>query len=64
VNKDSIKDEKGKVIGYRIAEKDGNATYLTPGGKVVARVRNETTLGQGSSVKGRGDQGLRFFPKT
>lgn len=58
--KESIKNEKGQVIGYKLNEVSGS-TYLRPDGTVVARVRNETTLDQRGSVKGKGDQGLRLF---
>lgn len=52
-----IKDQTGKVIGYKTSDN----TYLTPGGAVVARVRNGTTYGSKLEVKGKGDQGLRLF---
>lgn len=52
-----IKDEKGKVIGYR--KPDG--TYIDASGKVVARVRGESTYDARGQVKGKGDQGLRLF---
>ena len=56
----AIKNEKGQVIGYKMEEASGS-TYVRPDGKVVARVRNETTLDKKGSVKGKGDQGLRLF---
>jgi hypothetical protein len=52
-----IKNEKGQVIGYKTADN----TYIRPSGEVVARIRNDTTLGSKNEVKGKGDQGLRLF---
>ena len=52
-----IKDQTGKVIGYKTSDN----TYLTSGGAVVAKVKNGTTYGSKSEVKGKGDQGLRLF---
>lgn len=54
-----FKDQTGKVIGYKTSDN----TYLTPGGAVVAKVRNGTTYGAKSEVRGAGDQGLRLFGK-
>ena len=52
-----IRNEKGSVIGYK--KPDG--TYLSPGGKVIALVKNGTTYNAKGQVKGKGDQGLRLF---
>lgn len=52
-----IKDEKGKVIGYKTSDN----TYLKPSGEVVARIRNETTLDKKGATRGKGDQALKLF---
>ena len=52
-----IRDEKGKVIGY----KNTDGTYVKPTGEVIARVRNGSTYDTKGQVKGKGDQGLRLF---
>lgn len=52
-----IKDERGKVIGYKTSDN----TYIKTTGEVVARVRNESTYDKKGQVKGKGDQGLRGF---
>ena len=58
--KETIRDEHGRVIGYKLIEESG-ATYLNPSGHVISRVRNETTLDSTGAVRGKGDQGLRLY---
>lgn len=58
----SIKDERGRVIGYKTNESNGS-TYYAPGGAVISRVRNGTTYDSKGQNKGAGDQGLRLFGK-
>lgn len=55
-----VKDQTGKVIGYR----SDDGTYYDTGGRVIARVKNESTYdGKSGQVIGKGDQGLRLFGK-
>lgn len=60
--KETITDQRGRVVGYKMSETNGS-TYLTPGGGLVARVRNDVTTDARNMVAGRGDQGLRLFGK-
>ena len=62
--KETIRDQHGKTLGYKVEEtKSGDSTYLDAGGKVIARVRNGTTIGGDNKIAGKGDQGLRLFKK-
>lgn len=64
MNKETIRDQTGKTLGYKVNEtKSGDSTYYSPGGSVIARVRNGTTISGDNKVAGKGDQGLRLFGK-
>jgi hypothetical protein len=60
--KETITDQHGKVVGYKLLETNGS-TYLTAGGGLVARVRNGVTTDAKNLVRGTGDQGMRLFGK-
>jgi hypothetical protein len=62
--KEAIKDQHGKIIGYKMVENgNGNSTYIRMDGSVVGRVRNDTTLDSHAAVRGSRDQVLRLFSK-
>jgi hypothetical protein len=59
MNKEIIRDNHGKTLGYKVNEtKPGDSTYLDAGGNVIARVRNGTTISGDNRIVGRGDLGI------
>jgi len=58
MSKEIIRDQHGKTLGYKVEEtKLGDSTYLDAGGKVIARVRNGTTISGDGRIIGKGDLG-------
>jgi len=57
-----LKDEKGRWVGS-VKTEGGRTTYLSPGGKLVARVHDGKTFDNKGVVRGTGDQGLRLFKR-
>jgi hypothetical protein len=56
---EAIRGKDGRTIGYRNVSSDGrNITYMTAGGKVVARVHDDKTLTSEGKFVGFGDQGV------
>jgi hypothetical protein len=56
----AITDQRGRVIGYRLGDKN-RTTYLSPKGQVVAREVSDQTYDARGKMVGRGLQGLRIL---
>jgi len=61
MSRQAIYDQRGKLIGYKADEGNGNYTYYDEKGHVTSRVRGGTTMDEQGHVKGKGDQGMRGF---
>ena len=57
----TILNEKGQCIGYRIPESSGDYTLLNQKGQKVAAVKNNYTYDAKGKPKGTGDQAMRFI---
>lgn len=61
---DYIRDERGRVLGWKTETSKGSTTYNDNTGKVVSRVINNRTFDKNGSFRGYGDQGQRLLEKN